>query len=180
MPQYVGLLYSVAFDGTHRVRAADLVAVAEAAGLAEPRPLLATGNLIFSADAADERTLERRLERAFAARAGQSSPIMVRSAADWQRLAAQNPFPAESARDGSLVAARIQRDRLDSAAVGMLAPFRQPDEGLAIVDGDLWVSFPVQMSQRRLLAALTPKRLGIGTLRNWNTIRKIAGLLEKG
>jgi uncharacterized protein (DUF1697 family) len=102
---------------------------------------------------------------------------MVRSAEDWLKLAAQNPFPAESARDGSLVAARIQRDRLDEAAIDRLAPYRQPDEGLAIVDGDLWVSFPVQMSTRKLLTALTPKRLGIGTLRNWNTIKRIADLL---
>lgn len=59
----------------------------------------------------------------------------------------------------------------------LLAPYRQPDAGLAIVDGDLWVSFAEAMSNRKLLAALTPKRLGVGTLRNWNTIKKIADLL---
>jgi uncharacterized protein (DUF1697 family) len=177
--RYVALLYSIVLPD-RRIRAADLIELAEATGLAAPYPVLASGNLLFEARRQPSVDLEKRLDAAFLARHGKPVPIIVRSAADWQRLAAQNPFPAESARDGSRVAARIQRDRLEPSAVDLLAPFRQPDEGLAIVEGDLWVSFPVQMSQRRLLAALTPKRLGIGTLRNWNTIRKIAGLLEKG
>ena len=179
MARYVALLYSIVLPD-RRIRAADLIELAEATGLTAPYPVLASGNLLFEARRQPTVELEKRLDAAFLARHGKPVPIIVRTAADWQRLPAQNPFPAESARDGSRVAARIQRDRLGSSAVDLLAPYRQPDEGLAIVEGDLWVSFPVQMSQRRLLAALTPKRLGIGTLRNWNTIRKIAGLLENG
>jgi uncharacterized protein (DUF1697 family) len=176
--RYVALLYSIVLPD-RRIRADDLVALAEVAGLKAPQPVLASGNLVFEAPGQPAATLEKRLDAAFLARHGKPVPVMVRSAEDWLSLAAQNPFPAEAARDGSQVAVRVQRDRLDAAAIGRLAPYRQPDEGLAIVDGDLWVSFPVQMSTRRLLAALTPRRLGIGTLRNWNTIRRIADLLDR-
>jgi uncharacterized protein (DUF1697 family) len=175
--RYVALLYSILLPD-RRIRADDLIELAGAAGLAAPKPVLASGNFLFDARRQSAAVLEKKLDAAFLARHGKPVPVMVRSAEDWQRLAAQNPFPAESARDGSLVAARVQRDRLDDGAVALLAPYRQPDEGLAIVGGDLWVSFPVQMSSRKLLAALTPKRLGVGTLRNWNTIKRIADLLD--
>lgn len=177
MPRYVGLLYSIALDRTRRVRAVDLLAVGAAAGLSEVKPLLATGNLIFSAAVVAERELELRLQQAFLAHAGRTSPIIVRRAEDWLRLAAGNPFPDESARNGSLVGVRVQRDRLGPEAVALLAPYRRPDERVAVVDGNLWISFPLQMSSRPLLAALTPKRLGIGTIRNWNTVDRIARLL---
>jgi uncharacterized protein (DUF1697 family) len=174
--RYVALLYSIVLPD-RRIRADDLVALARAAGLAAPQPLLASGNFMFEARRQPASALERTLDAAFRDRHGKLVPIMVRSAEDWLKLAAQNPFPDESMRDGSRVAARVQRDRLGEAAMDLLAPYRQPDAGLAIVDGDLWVSFPEAMSNRKLLAALTPKRLGVGTLRNWNTIKKIADLL---
>ena len=176
MARYVALLYSILLP-ERRIRGSDLIELADAAGLAAPKPALASGNLMFEARRQPASALEKRLDAAFLSRHGKPVPIMVRSAEDWLKLAAENPFPAESALDGSLVAVRVQRDRLGPEVVDLLAPYRQPDEGLAVVDGDLWVSFPVQMSTRPLLSELTPKRLGTGTLRNWNTVRRLAELL---
>ena len=173
MPRYVALLYSVVLPG-RRVTAADLIALAEGAGLRSPQALLATGNLLFEADEAAP-ALERRLEAAFLAQLGKPHPIIIRSAEDWLRLAAGNPFPAESTADGSAVMVRVQRERLGSETLALLAPFRAAEK-LALVDGDLWVRLPAA-APTRLSAALTPKRLGIGTIRNWNTVRRIAEAL---
>lgn len=171
--RYVALLYSVVLPG-RRVTAADLIALAERAGLRAPRPLLATGNLLFEADE-EAMALERRLEAVFRAELGKPHPIIIRCAADWLRLVAGNPFPAESAADGSAVAVRVQRDRLGPEALALLSPYRSAEK-LALVDGDLWVSSPAA-APTRLSAALTPRRLGIGTTRNWNTVRRIADAL---
>jgi len=49
-------------------------------------------------------------------------------------------------------------------------------ERVAVVDGDLWVDFAGKPGESKLLSALTTKRLGIDTLRNWNTVRGLAEL----
>jgi uncharacterized protein (DUF1697 family) len=147
--------------------------------LAAPRTLLATGNLLFEAGDAEVAELEQRLETALEAQLGKAIPIIVRSAGDWLRLVKGNPFMEESAADGSRVVVRVQRDRLGPAAVDLLEPYRT-EEKLAVIDGDLWASFPVQISTTRLAGALTPKRLGIGTMRNWNTVRRIAEAVRAG
>jgi len=178
MGRYVALLYSIVLP-EGRIKAADLIGLAEATDLAAPRALLASGNLLFAARDANEVELERRLEAALAARVGKAIPIIVRSAEGWLRLAAGNPFPEESAANGSLVSVRVQRDRLGPETIELLAPYRTAEK-LAVVDGDLWASFPVQVSTTRLAAALTRKRLGKGTMRNWNTVRRIAEAVREG
>lgn len=50
-------------------------------------------------------------------------------------------------------------------------------ERVAVVDGDLWVDFAGGSSEAKLLSALTTKRLGVGTLRNWNRVRGLAEML---
>jgi uncharacterized protein (DUF1697 family) len=174
--RYVALLYSIVLPG-RRITAGDLIRLADAVGLSSPKPLLASGNLLFETQEQSVAALEEKLDAAFLGLYGKSVPIIVRPAEAWRQLAAKNPFPEASARDGSLVGVRVQRDRLGSEKLDLLAPYRCPDESVEIVDGDLWVRFPVQMPGRRLLTALTPRRLGIGTLRNWNTVRRIAETL---
>jgi uncharacterized protein (DUF1697 family) len=52
-------------------------------------------------------------------------------------------------------------------------------EVVRIVDGDLWIAFAGQPSQSKLLGQITPQRMGgIGTARNWNTIRRLGELLD--
>ena len=44
--------------------------------------------------------------------------------------------------------------------------------------GDLWAHFPHGQGTSRLAAAMTPARAGgVGTWRNWNTLRRIGDLL---
>ena len=50
-------------------------------------------------------------------------------------------------------------------------------EKIRVVNGDLWVHFPGKPSTSKLLSALTTKRLGVGTLRNWNTVRGLRDMI---
>ena len=53
-----------------------------------------------------------------------------------------------------------------------------PEIRIDIVDGDLWVDFSGKPSETRLLSHLTTKKLGIGTLRNANTVNALAAMLD--
>ncbi|WP_413993477.1 DUF1697 domain-containing protein [Labrys okinawensis] len=178
MATYVALLYSIVLTPQRRVAMSDLRAMAARLGFERPRTLVSTGNLVFETDQTPIAQLENHLEAAFATQFGKPVDMLVREATTWRRTVAGNPFPVESAQDGSLVALRIMRRPLDPALTEKLEPFLAPPERLAIVAGDLWVFFAGRPSESRLLGALTTRRLGIGTLRNWNTVRGLAGLLD--
>lgn len=178
MATYVALLYSIVLTPQRRVTMSDLRAMATGLGFERPRTLASTGNLVFKTDPTPVPQLENRLEAAFAAHFGKPVDILVREATAWRETAAGNPFPAQSARDGSLVVLRVMRRPLDPALSQKLEPYRTPPESLAIVAGDLWVSFAGRPSESRLLSALTTRRLGIGTFRNWNTVRGLADMLD--
>ena len=176
---WVALLYSIVLAPGRRVVMADLRALAGELGLAEPRTLLATGNLVFAGDG-EARALEARLERAFAARFGRHVDIIIRDAAAWPRLMAGNPFPEASEREPARVAVRVMRAPAGADVAARLAPYCAVGERIAVVDGDLWVHLPNGIGASRLSGAITPARAGgAGTFRNWNTVRRIGSLLAE-
>jgi uncharacterized protein (DUF1697 family) len=153
---------------------ADFRDMAERIGYRNPRTLVSTGNLIFEAHYAPVGKIEAKLEAAFKAKFGKPVDIIVRRGAEWLDLARANPFPDG---EGSQVIVRVMRNPLGSAALDALRKYADPNQRLAIIRGDLWVDFAGKPSEWKLLSALTTKRMGVGTLRNWNTVRGLAEML---
>ena len=178
MATYVALLYSIGLGEGRRLVMADFRAMASKLGLEAPRTLIATGNLIFEAKGTTVRQLESRLESAFEKTFGRRIDIIVRNAAAWRKLVAGNPFAAESRANGSRVVARIARQPIGADIAPALARYQTNGERVRVVDGDLWIHFAHEPNQSRIFSALTPARLNdAGTLRNWNTIRRLADML---
>ncbi|MBN9217379.1 MAG: DUF1697 domain-containing protein [Mesorhizobium sp.] len=177
MPTYVALLYSIGLGEGRRLVMSDLKAMAQELGFKNPRTLVATGNLVFEARTTSIPNLERRLEAAFEQTFGRHVDIIVRGAGDWLKLAAANPFPAESADTGDQVAVRVMREPTSADAVAALQARAAEDEKILWVDGDIWLVFSRERPTSRLLAAANHKRLGIGTSRNWNTVRRLAEMV---
>lgn len=177
MSTYVAVLYSIVLGPGRRLVMADLKDMAEGLGLRRARTLVATGNLVFEADGTSPGELEARLEEAFAARFGKLVPILVRTRDEWVALVAGNPFPEESASDGSQVMVRVQRVAPDAAVIEGMAGYCTQGERIVVVGRDIWVHFAGPANLSKLLPALTAKRLGIGTARNWNTARRLGEML---
>src|SRR5262249_22136354 len=136
--------------------------------------LVSTGNIVFEADAATLAEMEAKLEAAFKARYSKPVDIIVRKGVDWLRLAKSNPFPDG---EGSQVIVRVMRKPLAPTAIEALRPYTDSKQRLALTGGDLWIDFAGKPSEWKLLSALTTKRMGVGTLRNWNTVRGLAEMI---
>jgi uncharacterized protein (DUF1697 family) len=146
----------------------DLKAVAAGLGFENPRTLLATGNLIFEAEDQPVAGLESKLEQAFAKAMGKYIDIIIRTAPDWRKLAV-NPFPD---KPGDQVCLRIMREPLTDTGWNLVQE-KAIDAEVRRINGDLWVAFSGRPSDSRLPGHLTAKKLGVGTVRNWNTVRRI-------
>jgi uncharacterized protein (DUF1697 family) len=181
MTTYVAVLYSIVLPGagtSQRLKMADLIDIANKLGLVNPRTHGATGNLIFEAKKQKVETLEKKLEDAYEARFKKHVDIIVRTAADWKKMAEGNPFPSESESDGSRVAIRIMRDRIPQSAEEKLEALCVGAEKVRIVEGDFWGYFAQSPAGSRLLRETAREKQGIGTLRNANVVKAIAKLLE--
>ena len=116
----------------------------------------------------------QQLEAAFRDRFGKPVDIILRTAPGWLRLAAQNPFSEGS---GAHIGIRVMRKPLGPDLLPRLEAIATPDMRLALRDGDLWIDFAGAPSEAKLLSHLTTKKLGIGTLRNANTVKALAAML---
>ena len=172
----VALFYSIILSPTRRIGSADLLAVADAAGVTPITTALSTGNLIFDDDA-DAPSLETRLESATQTLLGKAIAVFVRSAADFRAFVAANPFPAETAASPAQVAARVLRHNPSPETMTRLRRQLLPGEALAQTDRALWISTPGPMSQSPLLRAVAASHVGPGTLRNASALHKIAASL---
>ncbi|TJV03427.1 MAG: DUF1697 domain-containing protein [Mesorhizobium sp.] len=177
MQTYVALLYSIILGEGRRVVMSDLKAMAENLGLKNVRTLVATGNLVFESEKTSIFALEKRLEAAFEQAFGRHVDIIVRRAGDWLKLASRNPFPRESVEAGDQVAVRVMRKPVAEDALSGLQAHAGEDEKVLLVGGDIWLVFSRERPSSRLLAAASHKRMGIGTSRNWNTVRKLAEMV---
>ncbi|MBM7047851.1 MULTISPECIES: DUF1697 domain-containing protein [Rhizobium] len=176
MAVYVALLHSIVLGAGRRVVMADLKAMAEELGFRNARTLVATGNLIFESETQSIASIEAQLEAGFIKAFGKHVDVIVRDAETWLTLAEGNPFGDGI---GSEVAIRVMRQPLEPKILDMLAKYRRGQERMAIVNGDLWIDFGLKASETKLLPALTTKRLGIGTMRNWNTVRGLAEMIGR-
>lgn len=176
MAVYVALLHSVVLGAGRRLVMADLKAMAEELGFRNARTLVATGNLIFESETQTIASIEAQLEAGFVKTFGKHVDIIVRNAKTWLKLAEGNPFVDGI---GSEVAIRVMRQPLEPQILEVLAKYRHSGERMAIVDGDLWIDFGLKASETKLLPVLTTKRLGIGTMRNWNTVRGLAEMIDR-
>jgi uncharacterized protein (DUF1697 family) len=175
---YIALLFSIGIGNGRRLIMTDWRAMMENLGLRNPRTLIATGNAIFESDGATVQELEAQVEKAFQSRFGRHVDTIVCSAASFRRLTKANPFLKESNQDGSRVIVRVMRKPLKSDFADSLQRYLTQGERVKIVHGNLWVHFKNEPNRSGVVRVLGSKRLGVGTVRNWNTVRRLNEMLK--
>jgi uncharacterized protein (DUF1697 family) len=156
-------------------------AMAEEMGLKNPRTLQASGNLVVEsgkATVALEQDIETAMERTF----GLKVAAMVRTPDQWAKLIAANPFPAEAEAHPAKVVAMVMKDGIKDGALEAVQALCRHGERVEAVDGVLYFWFPRGQGESEIFKKATPRMLGMGTGRNWNTVLKLADMvgLETG
>lgn len=176
---YVALLRAVNLGSHNKIAMRDLVALATGLGFEEPRSLLQSGNLVFHSPRRDPAQLERTLEAAAAARLGLTTDFFVRSASEWSEIVAGNPFTAEATADPGHLVVMCLKDAPGRSAAAALKKAIVGRETVHIGGRHAYLTYPDGIGNSRLTTAAIEKAIGTrGTARNWNTVQKIAALLQ--
>lgn len=147
-------------------------AMAEAMGLKNPRTLQASGNLVVES-ALPTATLEADIEVAMDKTFGLKVAAMARTPDQWSRLIAANPFPEEAAARPAKVVAMVMKDGIRPGALDAVRALCRDGEAVEAVADVLYFWFPNGQGGSEIFKKATPKMLGMGTGRNWNTVLKL-------
>jgi uncharacterized protein (DUF1697 family) len=173
----VGLLRGINVGGHNAVAMSDLRALLTDLGFSGATTLLQSGNVVFRGKGPGGEALEQLLEKETAERLGVSVDHLVRSASEWAKIVADNPFPKEAKNDPShLVVMFLKTASTASAVKSLQASIKGPE----VVRGrgkEVYISYPAGIGTSKLTGSLIEKRLDSrGTARNWNTVLKLLAL----
>ena len=169
MTVYIALLRAVNVGGTGKLPMADLRAMCEAAGFAEVRTYIASGNVVLrSACVASQ--VKATLEAALARYAGKPVGVLVRTAAEMKAVLASNPFP--DAAPNRTVALFLDHappaDALDTVS-------HRNGERIALGRREIYVHYGEGMADSKLRIPAAKA----GTARNLNTVAKLAAMAAR-
>jgi uncharacterized protein (DUF1697 family) len=164
--------------GGRKATSAELQALAADLRLDDARTLLQSGNLVFRS-ARTGAELEAEVERAFAARFGFASDVLVRTGPQWRAALAANPHREMAERDPSHLVVMALKSVPTSDALATLQAAIPGREIIAAGGRELFIAYPDGIGDSRLTGAVIERRLGVrGTARNWNTATRLAAMLE--
>ena len=173
MARFVVLLRAINVGGRNVVPMAELRRLLAAAGGGEVVTLLQSGNAVFTAPAGAGAAVARKLAASLEGELGVEADCLVRSAAEWAKIG------AEAKRDpGHLLLVALTAAPGAQAIASLRAPIKGP-ERIAAAGAQLYAVYPDGIGNSKLTLPLIERTLGVrGTGRNWNTVLKVATLLQ--
>jgi uncharacterized protein (DUF1697 family) len=179
MSVQVALLRGINVGGHNLVAMSDLRDLCGALGLGGATTLLQSGNLVFQSDQLTGAELEQLLEVETAKRFNVSADYIVRSAAEWEKVVARNPFPKEAKNDPSHLLVMFLKAAPPAKSVAALQAAIVGPEIVRSDGKQLYIVYPAGIGRSKLTGALIEKKLGArGTGRNWNTVLKLLAICQ--
>ena len=164
----VALLRAINVGGHGKLPMAELVQHFASAGFKDVKTLLQSGNVVFDGRGKAPLQLERALE------SNVGTDVFVRTPAEWEEVVAANPFRAEAKGDPGRLLVMFLKSEPE-------ADFEWPGpERMKRIGRQIYIVYPTGAGTSKLTGALIERKLSTrGTARNWNTVMKIAALLEE-
>lgn len=144
----------------------------EAAGFADVRTVLSSGNVVFSAPAAPEAALERKAEAAMRKRLRAGFTTIVRPMEALRRMLASDPYEEFRLRPGSKRIVTFLRGRPPAR---LELPIELDGARILRMRGGVVFSAYVPSPRGPVFMALIEKTFGKEvTTRTWDTVTKVA------
>jgi len=165
MTGWVALLRGVNVGGNNKLPMERLKAIGEAAGFANVRTYIASGNLVFASDESED-AIREKLDRLIEEEAGKKLGVIVRSAAEMAEVAKCNPFADQP---GNRVVAIFADGTLSLDGVR-----NRQTERLELGARAIYVHYPDGQADTKLVIPTAKD----GTGRNMNTVAKLAEMAK--
>jgi uncharacterized protein (DUF1697 family) len=148
------------------------------AGLEDTHTFLQSGNVIVTPPAGGAPKLIEIIEGVIQDELGLKIRVLVRTRGELAKVVEANPFEGPDVDPTMLHAVFLESkpapDRLE-----LLDPDRSPTDRFVVSGREIYVHYPGGSGRSRFNLSYIEKQLGIaGTARNWNTVTRLASMLE--
>ena len=181
MPQYIAFLRGINVGG-HRVKMDRLRELFEELGLREVSTFIASGNVVFSADSCDARSLSDEIERCLAEGLGYEVPTFLRTPTQLAEIVPDEPLetgePGQPQLSAYVIFLRApatpkMRSALDSLNSEMDAFRSSGAEVYWMIQGKLSESPLFSVGLEQAFRGIPT------TMRNMNTLRRLVSKIRK-
>ena len=177
MTTFIVLLRAVNVGGHNRVSMPKLKAGLTKAGYQGVRTYINSGNVVLQGTG-PAAAVEREVEALLAKRFKVEVPVLVRTAEQWAKHAAANPFPDAP---GNILYLGLSKSKPKSDAMPSLQKYAAPDDRLKVVGEGLWIAFSTGAGKSKVTPTVLDKAMGSPvTMRNWNTVQKLDEMGREG
>ncbi len=179
MPGYALFLRGVNVGGHNKVPMTELRSLIGSLGFTGARTIVQSGNAVFRGAVTPVPALEKRFETAIAESLGVTCECVVRTDKDWPLLMKANPFMRQAKADPARMVVVLLKDAPASRAINDVRAAIKGREIAELKGHHLYVVYPDGQGTSKFTLPVIERALGtVGTARNWNTIVKVAELLQ--
>ena len=174
--RYAALLRGINVGGKNVLPMKALAAMFAEAGCQDISTYIQSGNVVFGAKAGVVAGLGAAVTRQVEAQFGLRVPVVVRSAAELEKVIAGNPFLQDGVETNMLHVCFLE-DLPDAARTAGLDAGRSAPDEFVVVGREIYMRLPNGMARTKLTNAYFDSKLKtVSTMRNWRTVLKLAEL----
>jgi uncharacterized protein (DUF1697 family) len=178
MPRYFAFLRAINVGG-HTVKMDDLRRLFEGLGFVGVESFIASGNLMFEAEADSPQQLEGQIEARLRETLGYAVAAFIRTPAELAAIASCQPFPEPQFAEAVAFNVAFLKDPLNLAATQQLLALKTEIDDLRALGREVYWLCRKKQSQSTFSNAVLEKTLGqASTLRGMNTLQKLANKLS--
>jgi len=170
MAGWVALLRGINVGGRSTVPMAGLRGLFEDAGFESVRTHINSGNVLFEGSKPDRAKLEAAVKETF----GVPAVVVLRSFAELRKVVAAPPFGDDVSHTFVAFLADKPRD-----AARKLAALEAGEDDYVLKGRQLFLRYPGGVRDAKLSGPRLEQAIGPATVRNWNTVTKLAELTRQ-
>lgn len=176
MMRWTALLKGINIGGK-KIPMTELKALIEGLGFTDVKTLLASGNVVFTCGETEGAALEKTLEGVLAAW-GLKTEVVVRNLKELEAVIAANPFPDAARAHPNHLLVSFHRDPVPDGLIEKIPEIYDGPERLKAIGRELYIDYPDDVGHSKLGPAMAKLKFPkLATMRNWNTVGKLAALL---
>jgi uncharacterized protein (DUF1697 family) len=171
------LLRAINVGGNNMIKMTELKAMLETMGFGRVQTYIQSGNVVFESE---ERVdvLRSRIEQEITKTFGLSVTVVLRTAAEWERIIENNPYAEVELAKGWSVHLSLLTQVPSQEGIEKLCSCEIGVDEYHIEGNEVYVLFRQSILDSKLSKHLS--KLGVSmTMRNWNTIKKLDAMIKK-